>query len=305
MNSRILCSTSAKGSFVIEIRKLYGDEVAAGAYAAIIEAQFDINQSRGFPIKSIYGIIQAFLHDREIDWTAGKQVEQFNELRNKYSVAATEQEKRIKEIERLNEQLNSSFSESLKTRQVSLDALHKQQSDRFQQLVGKHEQELKALETTYDQKLALQKPVEYWAKKEKGHKRNSIWFGVTALISLLCSVVGMGYLVWWIFGNLSPTGDPKHWQLGILAVGAFFAIWLVRVFMKLFFSNLHLATDANERKTMILTFLAMSREGAPFTPLDKQLVLQHLFRSTADGYVKDDATPPLITEFIAGKLQKP
>lgn len=49
---------------------------------------------------------------------------------------------------------------------------------------------------------------------------------------------------------------------------------------------------------MILTYLALSREGADVGPEDKKLILQHLFRTASDGLVKDDATPPGLWEIL-------
>ena len=76
---------------------------------------------------------------------------------------------------------------------------------------------------------------------------------------------------------------------------------MIRILVRMFLSNLHLATDAAERRTMILTYLSMSREGAEFTKDDKKLIVQHLFRSASDGLVKDDAAPPTIFEMLTRK----
>jgi len=50
---------------------------------------------------------------------------------------------------------------------------------------------------------------------------------------------------------------------------------------------------------MILTYLAMSREGAQFGPEDKKLIIQHIFRAASDGLVKDDAAPPTLFELLS------
>ena len=52
------------------------------------------------------------------------------------------------------------------------------------------------------------------------------------------------------------------------------------------------------RRTVILTYLALSREGKEIAPEDRKLILQHIFRSASDGLVKDDAAPPSIFEFL-------
>jgi hypothetical protein len=51
---------------------------------------------------------------------------------------------------------------------------------------------------------------------------------------------------------------------------------------------------------MILTYLALIREGKEIAPDDKNLILQHIFRSS-DGLVKDDAAPRSFWEAITRK----
>lgn len=168
-------------------------------------------------------------------------------------------------------------------------------------LTEKHVLNLAAIEKTYDQKLALQKPVRYWQTKETYHGKNARNFGVAAFLISVILAGGMAWLVHWIFSDLKPDENPKHWQVGFLVVAAFFSVWFVRILVRMFFSHHHLATDAAERRTMILTYLAMSREGAEFTKDDKKLIVQHLFRSASDGLVKDDAAPPTLFELFTRK----
>jgi hypothetical protein len=108
----------------------------------------------------------------------------------------------------------------------------------------------------------------------------------------------LSLLAYNVLGKLSPAEQPKHWHLAVLIVAAFFSVWLVRIFVRLFLSHLHLATDAAERRTMVLTYLAMAKEDGKFGPEDKSLILQHLFRSASDGLVKDDAAPPTPLEML-------
>lgn len=70
--------------------------------------------------------------------------------------------------------------------------------------------------------------------------------------------------------------------------------------MRLLFNHLHAATDAAERRMMILTYLAMSREGAQFAAEDKKLIVQH-FRSVSEGLAKDDAAPATLFELLTRK----
>jgi hypothetical protein len=64
----------------------------------------------------------------------------------------------------------------------------------------------------------------------------------------------------------------------MLTVAAFFAIWFIRFMLRLCFSNIDVVTDATERRTMILTHLAMAMEGADLSQMIGSLLWQHLFR---------------------------
>ena len=298
-NGSILHSTSPKASFIFELMSSRGEEVAAGAYGFLLNRSFnsEIRSPRIFE-----GMIEGFLVQRDIDWTGAAHSEVFDRLKAEYSENLSNQKKRFKEIGQKNAELNERFDAKLKERDQSLQVLHASQTADFQTLTTQGATDLEAIRKTYDQELALRKPVEYWATKDREHLKLAKTFGWTALAVCVVLTVAMGWLVYWIFVGLKAGEDPKHWQLGILLVAAFFSIWVVRVLLKLSFSNLHLATDAAERGTMIQTYLSMSREGTEFKPEDRKLILEHLFRSASDGLVKDDAAPPSVAEVITRKL---
>lgn len=296
---RIFHSTSPEAAFIKKVQVDSGDAAAAGAYLALLHAPINTNS----PMQSdfVAGLFEAFLYSREIDWTAAAHREDLNRLKNQYAGNIKHQDTRFKEIETLNASLNAAFDAALKTKTEALEKLHGDQNIKFKRLIEGHEAELKAIEKTYDQKLALQKPVKYWQTKGAYHTKRAKWFSIAAFGTTATLAVGMGFLVHWTFANLKPDENPKHWQVGLLVIAAFFSVWLVRILVRMFFSHHHLAIDCAERRTMILTFLAMSREGVEFAKDDKKLIIQHLFRSASDGLVKDDAAPPTLFELLTRK----
>jgi hypothetical protein len=294
-----MVSTNPAASFIFGLREKRGDRVAAGAYAAVLSAQ--INTGGQTQSDFFEGIVEAFLYKREIDWTANAHQEVLNRLKTKYDDEIARQNERFQQLEEKNRLLNVTFDTALKEKTESLKKLHEDQTTDYAKLTEKHVQNLASIEKAYDQKLALQKPVKYWQTKERYHRIRSIAYGIVALVSGILAAGGLGLLAYEYLGKLSATENPKHWQIGLLVVGAFFAVWLVRVFVRLFFSNVHLATDAAERRMMILTYLAMSREGAQFGAEDKKLIIQHIFRAASDGLVKDDAAPPTLFELFTRK----
>lgn len=291
----VILRETPKGFFVEKLRKKQNDEVAAAAYAYLTVGGAGANFPSPYVIE---GLIQGFLFDNEIKWTATAHQESLARLESQFSADISKQNTRFKEIEARNVKLNEEFENELRTKQEALHGLHVDQGEAFKALVEKYDVELKGIEETYDRKLALQKPVTYWETKQSFHNRMSKRFGFVVSGSAVILLILLCLLVHWVFSDLKPGEDPRHWQVGILAAGVFFAIWFLRIILRLFFSHVHLASDSAERRTMILTYLALSREGADVGPEDKKLILQHLFRTASDGLVKDDATPPGLWELL-------
>lgn len=297
--SKILHSTSDKAAFLRQLRDKRGPQVAAGAYAALINAP--VQTGGQWQTDLLTGLIEGFLYSREVDWTGAAHQEVLNRLKNQYAGNISHQETRFEEIEAKNTELNEGFARALAEKSGALTKLHEEQTNEFQRLVGEHVKNFTNIEKTYDQKLALQKPVKYWKTKEDFHSSKAKHFSIGAAVAGGLLGAGLGFLCWWAFSGLGPADNPKHWQVGVIVVAAFFSIWIVRLLVRMFLSHLHLGTDAAERRVMILTYLSMSREGAQFTPDDKKLIVQHLFRSASDGLVKDDAAPPTLFEMLTRK----
>ena len=305
----IFHSSSIEAAFLSQLREKSKETVAAGAYAALLGGLLagSLNDT-----PFLEGIFEGFIYKRNIDWTGSANAEVFNQLKKRYETNTAEQDRTFKELQAQNTNLNTAFGDTLRARTSALqtlendqvnsfDKLHEEQSTAFTTVIKKHEENLKAIEQTYDQKLALQKPVEYWDIKERIHKQQARNYGAAALGTMLVLVGILGVSIYNVLSGLKSNEDPKHWQVGLLLAALFFSIWLMRILVRLFLSHLHLAGDAAERRTMILTYLAIGREGTQFAPQDKSLILQHLFRSASDGLVKDDGAPPTPMEFLTRK----
>ena len=174
------------------------------------------------------GLIEGFLFQREIDWTGAAHTDVFNRLKAQYSENLSNQEKRFEQIGQKNTELTERFEATLKERDQSLQDLHALQTNDFNDLMTKSGETLEAIRKTYDQELALRKPVEYWRTKDREHLKLAKTFGWTALGVFVVLTAVMGGLVYWVFVGLKAGEDPKHSQLGILVVAAFFSIWFVR-----------------------------------------------------------------------------
>jgi hypothetical protein len=163
---------------------------------------------------------------------------------------------------------------------------------------------VESLEQTLKEKLRLEAPTRYWDEKRIGHRKRAVWYGRVCLLFALTVVV---------FGFVS-LGEAYNYALGLpitthisvyLLLAAkglivfIVAFWVARILVRRYLSELHLATDAQERQTMVMTYLALTETGK-VTEVERALVLQPLFRSTADGIVKDDgSTDPILAALLA------
>lgn len=291
-------SSSPTGAFILRLQKERHQLVAAGAYLALGGAYSPQSQQSLHPL-FLEGIIEGFLYKKEIDWTATTHREALEKLKQQYSRNLAEQKRRFQEIEQANDNLNTQFGETLNAKTKLLDEVHVSQSEEFKKLVEMHEANLKAIENAYDQKLALWKPVEYWEARGRAHNAKTTKFAIASGAMGVVVLIALGWLAYKIFLDVPPTEKPQVWQVGVFSVAAFFGIWLERILVRLFVSNIHLATDAEERVTMLQTYLSIIREGSEFAPEDKKLILERLFHPAADGLVKDDGAPPSPLEMLS------
>lgn len=289
-------SSSPNGSFILRLKDERHQLVAAGAYLALGGAYRPSNQPP-HP-RMLEGAIEGFLYKREIDWTATAHREALEKLKQQYSRNLSDQKRKFQEIEQTNAELNTKFDGTLEAKAKLLDELQVKQGGDFEQLIVKHEANLKATEDAYDQKLALRKPVEYWKARGHSHGIKARNYAIASGAVGAVILVLLGWLAYEIFLDIPPNEKPQVWQVGVFSIAAFFGIWLERLLVRLFISNMHLATDAEERVTMLQTYLSIIREGSEFAPEDKKLILERLFHPAADGLVKDDAAPPSPLEML-------
>lgn len=301
----LLASSSATAKFVDKLREVNPVE-AAGALAYFCRSDVNLPQSLG-----TIGLAKAALFDAGVKNSTGSahaELEQLyrdwdHDLKNLFDAEedahTTLQAAARKQFDDANDQfleLNEKAEELLKT-----------QRQEFDTLVEKSETRLKTLEKLYEQELALRGPSRYWKKKAKGHMGRAV---VAALVAGIFAVAFAIYFLKQVTSILNPEvsapaliaggHDVGYVQIVALVTLAFLGIWGLRVLVRLLLSQIHLATDANERSTMVTTYLALYRKG-DITETERVLMLQNIFRPSATGVVSDDAAPPHWTDLVVAK----
>lgn len=168
------------------------------------------------------------------------------------------------------------------------------QQAEFNEMMRNASAELARLEETYDKRLALAKPVKYWRKK-------GFWHYVASGAAFAVAAAGATIFFSWFIAFLGfvdgefekPTTLSKtpfqHFILLTLALGLF--AWGLRIVIRFLLSQLHQASDARQRATMVLTYLALLREGSGLDEGDKKLIFSTLFRPNQTGLLREETSP--------------
>ncbi|TCU60311.1 hypothetical protein EDE08_1262 [Bradyrhizobium sp. R2.2-H] len=163
---------------------------------------------------------------------------------------------------------------------------------------------IQATEAAYKAQMALQAPVDYWTTKASAHRSDLVksrgrllWFAALGGTGLIAALIGLsGLATMFAQGQDGTAVYVKFAAIGIILTTILF--WIGRVLLRIYLSDRHLLTDAEERIAMIKTYLALSNEGK-VDPAERSLVLAPIFRSAADGIVKEDGPDATLAGVIA------
>lgn len=161
----------------------------------------------------------------------------------------------------------------------------------FAAATSAHATRMQAIESTFKEEMRLRGPVSYWAKRSRLHTYLALGFGVVSFGGIAALAAAIWNMSHELFGTLKAGQNPGSWQITSLVLVAVFGAWGMRLIVRLFLSNSHLATDAAERVVMTQTYLALLEESKLTEEKDRSLVLAALFRPSSDGMVKDENIP--------------
>lgn len=166
----------------------------------------------------------------------------------------------------------------------------------------KHSGEMINLRETFQQSMTLRAPVEYWQSKAYSHNTKATTLAKVVAASLGATLLAVATLLAYFppFDN----GKPDPLKLSLIALVAVLGVWAIRLVVRMFLSHTHLATDAEERVTMVKTYLALLEGDKLPSDDDRKLVLSALFRPAADGLVKDEGLPHPLLEVLTRSGQK-
>ncbi|CAM1366206.1 conserved hypothetical protein [Tenacibaculum litopenaei] len=260
------------------------------------------------------GQFSAYLFDNNIEPNFNTEKEQYRLFYQDIIKQKDEILKELIDIREENKKLNKIIQEQTTKWQTTFETQKTEVQSRFDKEYDRHKSKMKESENFYEKKLAVKNAVTYWSTKAKSHKINSIIFGSVAGLLMIIAVVMVFEYGKYIIGLdlndangigrkiLTEKGALQLWVYGFFIISMTLVIWFIRLLVKIFLSNLHLLSDAKERETMIQTYLSFEREENTLKDTDRDLILPSIFRVSANGFIKDDATPNTPINIITKKF---
>ena len=149
------------------------------------------------------------------------------------------------------------------------------------------------LEETYQEKLRLKKPAEYWAKAATRYSRQGyLWSFILGLVVCIGIISFQDIFVAWLMGKKIPL-QLASFQ-GILLFGTIAALYAfaLKSLSRLAFSSFHLMRDAEEREQLTYLYLSLTNE-AVIDEGAREIVLQALFSRTETGLLTNEHGPTM------------
>jgi hypothetical protein len=217
-----------------------------------------------------------------------------------YSEWTTELSKAKKDFQSRLDAMSESHKSALednKQQGIDFNKLMTDCSNQTNGLVNSSTKELESIKKTYDDRLALQAPVKYWEAKASKHRLLAFVYTFLSITAFIITGVGLYISMPQVVGTQKLI-EVKFHEIGLIVLVATIGVWAIRVFVRLMMSNIHLLDDATERRTMLLTYLALLRRDKLPKDDSRLLILQTLFRPASTGIVKDDASPPFMAQWL-------
>jgi hypothetical protein len=308
LSSSLAASFEEDGALILEIREAVGDVAAAYAYA-FLKRSLSLNDVR--TKDQLTGVVlTAFPDVRDAASIAERLQRERQNYRNSLRTAVQKHAEETEENTRHFDELIT------RVRQVSASMLRLRRNrwkgvqNEFQRQGLDAIQSIRAVEAAFMEAMHLQAPVKYWTTKaadhakerSKGSIRLGVYFIATAVVLGLAFYAAAQFVL-----KHSPSpGEQTPIALyvvvsGGLAVLFTIAFWVGQLLTRLYLSEHHLKTDAEERAVMTKTYLALTKEGQA-TDAERQLVLAQLFRGSSDGIVRDDGPPEIAIQSLLSKL---
>lgn len=289
-------ASDPRAQFVLQQKNSMGESPALMSLAFFLKLGFQVGQ---LDQTMFMALLDVAIYDRKM-----ASLEPSVEEAIAKSVAASEGE-----LSRLREQRNEhdqSWSDQLKSitdtlakHDKNLKNLHDTRSASLDEFVAQTKSDIDGFKKAHREEINLKEPVTFWA----GRQQKSLIASVILGLVFICGLIGVGYILVeeskTIYEGLKLGDKIEYWRVaGMILLGGL-AFWFLRILSKIFLSQLHAWSDAQERVVMVKTYLSLLQDEKALDAKDRRLILEALFRPSPSGIIKDDGVPPAIFDLIS------
>ncbi|MBC3873506.1 DUF6161 domain-containing protein [Undibacterium flavidum] len=295
-------SSSTLGKRIADYRK-ENDQVSALYFASVFIPPSIGNHFQPQDLNAWRGLVEGLV-DKYSMGSNGQKAEQiaaiqsFEQLKSRVDVLLNEKTGQLNTLQQEYDAITGDINWQRTEQLTKFDETQTQRNSDFEKLLLEHKSEMENLRKIFKEEIALRAPAEYWTKKHSSHLWQSVGLGIVSFLSMLGFVFFAKNYVHDLLGEVKSGTLPESWKVATLVLIGLFSVWAVRILVRMFLSQLHLATDASERVVMVQTYLSLLEGDQLISKEDRHLILQALFRPASDGIVKDEGLPPSVFEFM-------
>jgi Family of unknown function (DUF6161) len=165
--------------------------------------------------------------------------------------------------------------------------------DQFNEYMDSCKSRISDLENTYQEKLRLEKPADYWNKAARKYGRHGGLWAIALVSSVLLGIVYFReFYISWLTGH--EIAVNVNTIQGVVIFGSLLAVYafLVRTLSRLTFSSFHLMRDAEERELLTFLYLSLSKDRE-ISESSREIVLQALFSRSETGLLGSESGPTM------------
>ena len=195
---------------------------------------------------------------------------------------------------------------------LEMQELIKSENEEFDQNRADFDLRMGKVEKLYKEKLRFSEPVENWKIQQEIYEKRglsyikaSVFNAIIIVVSIFIIILCMPTIIYddqtsqlIVYGTKNLTSIIRWFILSAIAIGT--EIYLLRLFVKFAMSSLHLARDAEERKTLTYLYLSLLEENS-VDEKQASIVYSALFSRSESGLLKGDSGPSIISPLSAVK----
>lgn len=197
-------------------------------------------------------------------------------------------------FEKWDEEARSLDERLYKLRKKLSERQLKHQTKHFEDQMSDWQQKIEHLESTYQEKLRLEKPAKYWGDKASSYFVHGIVWSILLGIILIAGIVVFSMLFknWLIGVEASVSLNTLQGIILFITVLSIYA-FSIKALSKMAFSSFHLQRDAEEREQLTHVYLALTHERDDMEAEARNIVLQALFSRADTGLLSGDSGPTM------------